>query len=103
MFGDQLTGEIEAMGIDPAALLPKGRVEEIAAAVQTGDALGAREVVRALAPAAIRRLARRLMTDPSFNDKAVAYVLGAVDILRDQTAVVLALLLALAELAVSGA
>ena len=53
------------MGIDPAALLPKGRIEEIAAAVQTGDAAGAREVVRTLAPAAIRRIARRLISDAS--------------------------------------
>jgi hypothetical protein len=71
---EQLIGEIQAMGIDPSALLPKGRVDEIAAAVQTGDGQGAREVVRALAPAAIRRLSRRLMTDPTFNGQAVTYV-----------------------------
>ena len=71
---EQLTAEIEAMGIDPSALLPRSRVEEIAAAVQTGDNSGAREVVRALAPAAIRRLSRRLLTDAAFGSQAAAYV-----------------------------
>ncbi|HEY2707973.1 MAG TPA: polar localization protein TipN [Caulobacteraceae bacterium] len=68
-LGDVLFGEIEAMGIDPAALLPKGRIEEIGAAIQTGDALGAREVVRTLAPAAIRRIARRLISDGGFRSR----------------------------------
>ena len=68
-LGDVLFGEIEAMGIDPGALLPKGRIEEIAAAIQTGDAAGAREVVRTLAPAAIRRIARRLLSDLGFRTR----------------------------------
>jgi hypothetical protein len=71
-LGDVMFGEIEAMGIDPAALLPKGRIEEIAAAVQTGDAAGGREVVRTLAPAAIRRLARRLVSDGPFRTRTLA-------------------------------
>jgi hypothetical protein len=62
-LADKLAGEIATMGIDPAALLPKARVDEIAAAVQTRDVEGAREVVRKLAPAAIRRLVRRLFSD----------------------------------------
>ncbi|HLY80965.1 MAG TPA: polar localization protein TipN [Caulobacteraceae bacterium] len=71
-LGDVLFGEIQAMGIDPAALLPKGRIEEIAAAIQTGDAAGGREVVRTLAPAAIRRLARRLISDGPFRTRVQA-------------------------------
>ena len=71
---EALASEIEAMGIDPSALLPRARVEEIAAAVQTGDSIGAREVVRALAPAAIRRLSRRLLTDGVFGQRAQSYV-----------------------------
>ncbi|MDB5433213.1 MAG: hypothetical protein JWP35_4329, partial [Caulobacter sp.] len=62
-LADKLAAEIATMGIDPAALLPKARVDEIAAAVQTRDAVGAREVVRKLAPAAIRRLVRRMFSD----------------------------------------
>ena len=70
---DGLFAEIEAMGIDPAALLTKGRIEEIAAAIQTGDGGGAREVVRTLAPAAIRRIARRFLSDPGFRSRAQAF------------------------------
>jgi hypothetical protein len=73
-LGDVLFGEIQGMGIDPAALLPKGRIEEIAAAIQTGDAAGGREVVRTLAPAAIRRLARRLISDGPFRSQVQVLV-----------------------------
>jgi hypothetical protein len=71
-LGDFLFGEIAAMGIDPGALLPKGRIEEIAAAIQTGDSAGGREVVRTLAPAAIRRIARRMLSDGPFRTRALA-------------------------------
>jgi hypothetical protein len=71
-LGEALYQEIETMGIDPLALLTKGRIEEIAAAVQTGDAGGAREVVRTLAPAAIRRIARRMLADAVFRGRAQA-------------------------------
>ncbi len=71
-LGEVLFSEIAAMGIDPAALLPRGRIEEIAAAVQTGDGPGAREVVRTLAPAAIRRIARRLISDAPFRTRSQA-------------------------------
>ncbi|MBU4434792.1 MAG: polar localization protein TipN [Alphaproteobacteria bacterium] len=66
-LGDKLAGEISAMGIDPHALLPRGRIDEIAAAIQTRDASGAREVVKRLAPAAIRRLVRRLFSDATLR------------------------------------
>lgn len=66
-LADRMVAEIAAMGIDPAALLPKGRIDEIAAAVQTRDTQGAREVVRRLAPAAIRRLVRRLFSDAAMR------------------------------------
>jgi hypothetical protein len=68
-LGEGLFAEIEGMGIDPAALLPRARVEEIAAVVQSGDSQGAREVVRTLAPAAIRRLSRRLISDAAFRGR----------------------------------
>jgi hypothetical protein len=71
-LGEALYQEIETMGIDPLALLTKGRIEEIAAAMQTGDAGGAREVVRTLAPAAIRRIARRMLADAVFRGRAQA-------------------------------
>ncbi|MFI4972971.1 MAG: polar localization protein TipN [Caulobacterales bacterium] len=73
-LGGALFAEIQGMGIDPGALLPKSRTEEIAAAVQTQDGAGAREVVRTLAPAAIRRIARRLLSDAGFRTRAQTLV-----------------------------
>ena len=73
-LADRLIGEIEALGVDTAALLPQPRIDEIAAALQTGDAGGAREVVRRLAPAAVRRLSRRVLTDRLLRAEADRYV-----------------------------
>ncbi len=69
----ELGGELDRMGVDPAKLLPRARIDEIAAAVQTGDSAGAREVVRKLAPAATRRIARRLLTDEDVRRKTEVY------------------------------
>lgn len=73
-LGQALFDEIEDMGIDPGALLSRARIEEIAAAIQTRDAEGAREVVRTLAPAAIRRLSRRLIGDGEFRHRCESFV-----------------------------
>lgn len=67
---DYLNSQIAFMGIDPSALLPRARIEEIAAAVQSGDTEGAREVVKRLAPAAIRRLVRKLFSDNALKAEA---------------------------------
>lgn len=69
-LAERIHAELEAMGIDAAVLLPKPKIEEVAAAIQTGDAEGAREVVRALAPAAVLRLARRLFADAALRGQA---------------------------------
>jgi hypothetical protein len=73
-LGEKLAGEILSMGIDPSALLPRGRIDEIAAAIQTHDETGAREVVKKLAPAAIRRLVRRLFSDATLKGNAERFV-----------------------------
>jgi hypothetical protein len=73
-LAERLLSDIEAMGIDPGALLPKSRIDEIAAAVQTRDTQGAREVVRRLAPAAIRRLVRRLFSDAALRGQTERYL-----------------------------
>jgi hypothetical protein len=73
-LAERLLAEIEGMGIDPGALLPRGRIDEIAAAIQTRDHDGAREVVRRLAPAAIRRLVRRLFSDAALRGQAERYI-----------------------------
>jgi hypothetical protein len=70
ILGDELT----RMGVEPAKLLPKARIDEIAAAVQTGDIDGAREVVKRLAPAATRRISRRLFTDEGMKRQVQVYV-----------------------------
>ncbi len=69
-----LGAELAQMGVDAGKLLPKGRIDEIAAALQTGDVDGAREVVRKLAPAATRRIARRLFTDDEVKRRTEVYV-----------------------------
>jgi hypothetical protein len=71
---ETLTAELTRMGVDPAKLLPKGRIEEIAAALQTGDIDGARQVVKGLAPAATRRIGRRLFTDEGVKRQVDVYV-----------------------------
>jgi hypothetical protein len=71
---DLLGDELAQMGVEPAKLLPKARIDEIAAAVQTGDLEGAREVVKRLAPAATRRIARRLLTDAGVKRQAQVFI-----------------------------
>ena len=82
-LADQLIAEIEALGVDAGALLPRARIDEIAAALQTGDASGAREVVRRLAPAAVRRLSRRVLTDKLLRAQAARYVRRYEDLIHD--------------------
>jgi hypothetical protein len=73
-LGEKMAGEILAMGIDPTALLPRARIDEIAATIQTQDEGGAREVVKKLAPAAIRRLVRRLFSDAPLRADAERFL-----------------------------
>ncbi len=73
-LAERMAAEIAGMGIDPAALLPRNRIDEIAAAVQTRDIEGAREVVRRLAPAAIRRLVRRLFSDAAMRGQTERFL-----------------------------
>ncbi|WP_395671803.1 polar localization protein TipN [Phenylobacterium sp.] len=70
----RLTSELAGMGIDPEKLLPKPRIDEVAAAVQTGDIDGARQVVKKLAPAATRRIVRRLFTDEALRADVTSYL-----------------------------
>ena len=69
-----LLGEIEAMGIDAGALLPRGRIDEIAVVLRNDAFEGGRPIVRRLAPAAVRRLARRIMSDRAFRAQADRFV-----------------------------
>jgi hypothetical protein len=73
-LAELVLGEIETMGIDAGALLPRARIEEVADAAQAGDAEAVRAGVRRLAPAAIRRLSRRLASDRLFRAQSERFV-----------------------------
>jgi hypothetical protein len=73
-LADTLLTEIGTMGIDARALLPRMRIDQIAAAIRAGEPRAGRELVRQLAPAAVRRLARRMLSDSSVRGQADRYV-----------------------------
>jgi hypothetical protein len=69
-----LAVELGKMGVEPEKLLPEPRIEQIAAAMQTGDIDGARQVVKKLAGASSRRIVRRLFTDEDLKVRASGFV-----------------------------
>jgi hypothetical protein len=73
-LAEQMIREIEGLGVDAAALLPRARIEDVAAALVSGDRPAARDAVRRLAPAAIRRLSRRVLTDRALREQVDRYV-----------------------------
>ncbi len=73
-LGERITAAIRRMGVDPNALLPRSRVEEAAQAITGGDPERARQIVRRVAPAAVRSVSRRVLTDPDMRADAEAYV-----------------------------
>jgi hypothetical protein len=79
----RVTAAIRRMGVDPNALLPRSRIEEAAQAVAGRDPDRARQIVRRVAPAAVRSVSRRVLTDPDLRADAEAYVRA---VARDLTA-----------------
>lgn len=73
-LGERITAAIRRMGVDPNALLPRSRVEEASQAVSAGDPERARQIVRRVAPAAVRSVSRRVLTDTDLRADAEAYV-----------------------------
>jgi hypothetical protein len=71
---ERITAAIRRMGVDPNALLPRSRVEEAAQALAERDPDRARQIVRRVAPAAVRSVSRRVLTDPDLRTDAEAYV-----------------------------
>lgn len=69
-----MIGEVNAMGVDAAALLSRTRIEETISAIMAENNEGARQVVRRVAPAAIRRLGRRLAQDHGLRQQATEFV-----------------------------
>lgn len=83
-LADRITAAIRRMGVDPNALLPRSRVEEAAAAFAERDPDRARQIVRRVAPAAVRSVSRRVMSDPELRADAERYVRGFAGQLADQ-------------------
>lgn len=71
---DVMVGEVSAMGVDAAALLSRSRVDEMITSILAENNEGARNLVRRIAPAAIRRLTRRLTADPVLREQANVFV-----------------------------
>jgi len=75
-LSDRVASAIRRMGVDPNALLPRSRVEEAARLIGAGDPDGARHIVRRVAPAAVRSVSRRVLSDPELRADAERYVRG---------------------------
>ena len=73
-LSDRVAAAIRRMGVDPNALLPRSRVEEAARAIAKGDPDGARQIVRRVAPAAVRSVSRRVLSDAELRGDAERYV-----------------------------
>ena len=73
-LADRITAAIRRMGVDPNALLPRARVEEAARALAAHEPDRARQIVRRVAPAAVRSVSRRILADADLRTDADAYV-----------------------------
>ncbi|WP_295174524.1 tipN, partial [uncultured Brevundimonas sp.] len=69
-LSDRVAAAIRRMGVDPNALLPRSRVEEAARAFSNGDPDAARQIVRRVAPAAVRSVSRRVLSDAELRADA---------------------------------
>ncbi|WP_226633523.1 coiled-coil domain-containing protein [Brevundimonas poindexterae] len=82
----RMLDSIRRMGVDPNALLPRSRIEEAAEAFVARDPGGARQIVRRVAPAAVRSVSRRVLSDAGLKADAEAYVHSWSRIVRDHAA-----------------
>jgi len=73
-LADRITAAIRRMGVDPNALLPRARIEEAARALALQEPDRARQIVRRVAPAAVRSVSRRILADAELRADADAYV-----------------------------
>ena len=73
-LADRITAAIRRMGVDPNALLPRARIEEAARALAVQEPDRARQIVRRVAPAAVRSVSRRILADADLRADADAYV-----------------------------
>jgi len=73
-LANRVTAAIRRMGVDPNALLPRARIEEAARALALQEPDRARQIVRRVAPAAVRSVSRRILADAELRADADAYV-----------------------------
>lgn len=73
-LADSMVIEVSTMGIDAQALLPDAKVVEAYSLLKSGDLTRGRDLVRRLAPAASRRLVRRLFSDPDLRRRVTNFV-----------------------------
>ncbi len=83
VLAERLIAEIESLGLDAATLLPLAQIDSIALSMQRGDNDAVRQAVRGLAPGAVRRLSRRVLTDKVLRAQADRYVRRYEDLLND--------------------
>jgi DNA repair exonuclease SbcCD ATPase subunit len=72
-LSERMVAELKELGVDAEAMLPKVKVDGIAAAVQAGDIEGARQVVRSLGGQTIEKVSRRLFADAAVRGQAERY------------------------------
>ncbi len=82
-LADMLSREIEALGLDSAGLLPRARIDEVLRTIDEGNAAAGRDSVRRLAPAAIRRLSRRVLSDKILRAQAERFLQSYHSLLRE--------------------
>lgn len=82
---ERIIAAIRRMGVDPNALLPRSRVEESAQAITDRDSDRARQIVRRVAPAAVRSVSRRVLSDSDLRNDAEQFVHGFGQRLRART------------------
>jgi hypothetical protein len=71
---ERVTQSIRRLGVDPNALLPRARVDEAADALANHAPDKARQIVRRVAPAAVRSVSRRVLSDAGMRADAELYV-----------------------------
>jgi hypothetical protein len=78
-----LISEIESIGLEPTTLLPRSRIDEVLGYLDAGNPAGGRESVRRLAPAAIRRLSRQVLSDRDLRGQTDRFIQSYQSLLRE--------------------
>lgn len=73
-LADLMVQEGRGMQLDTPNVLPRPRIDEIAASINAGDLKGARNRVKRMAGPAVEQLARRLASNPTLTNKVRRFV-----------------------------